>query len=330
MYPFLHLLKDGNLFIFTSKVSQIFDVHAGKKLRDMPILSGLYRTYPNTGGSVMFPLTAENNYEAEIMICGGGQIDAEKSPTDDTCGIIKPMSAADPQWITTKMPGGGRIMVEGVLLLDGSVLWLNGARIGCEGFGTASHSALTALIYDPATHEWSEAGRSQIPRLYHSVALMLLDGTILVAGSNPNEMPILEEDTDPSILSRAFPTEFRVEKYTPSYLLDGKAGLRPTDIIITERVLVPGQTVSTIHFSAVNIPKDFNVILYHGGFVTHAVHMGQIMIEVEHLNPEHVEGHRYKAAVRVPEIKIAPGPYVIYLVVDGVPGIGQFVKVQSR
>lgn len=327
MYPFLHLLKDGNLFVFTSKASQIFDVHTGRIVRKLPMLRGLHRTYPNTGGSVMLPLTAKNNYETEIMICGGGQIDSEKSPTDDSCGIIKPTSP-NPEWTNTKMPGGGRVMVEGLLLLDGTVLWLNGARLGCQGFGTASAPALTALIYNPDTHQWSEAGHSPIARLYHSVALMLLDGTILVAGSNPNEMPILEEDTDPSIPSRAFPTEFRVEKYTPSYLVDGKASKRPTDIMISSQILMPGQTVSTITFTALNKPEEFKILLYHGGFVTHAVHMGQVMIEMEHLNLKHVIDTQYQVSVRIPDIKIAPGPYVVYVVVNDVPGTGQFVSVQ--
>lgn len=275
----------------------------------------------------MLPLTTANKYEAEIMVCGGGQIDSERSPTDDSCGIIKPTSSK-PQWTRTKMPGGGRIMVEGVLLLDGTVLWLNGARLGCQGFSTASVPALTALIYNPKTYQWSPAGDSLIPRLYHSVALMLLDGTILVAGSNPNEMPVLDKDTNPRIPSRAFPTEFRVEKYTPSYLLDGKAELRPKDIIISHKVLTPGKTISTITFTATHEPKEFKILLYHGGFVTHAVHMGQVMIEMEHLNLNPVSGDQYNVSVRIPDIKIAPGPYVVYVVVNGVPGIGQFVSVQ--
>lgn len=275
----------------------------------------------------MLPLTAENNYNAEIMICGGGEIDSEQSPTDDSCGIIKP-AASNPRWTMTKMPGDGRIMVEGILLLDDTILWLNGARLGCQGFSTASIPALDALIYNSKTRQWSEAGHSPIPRLYHSVALMLLDGTILIAGSNPNEMPILDKDTDPNIPSRAFPTEFRVEKYTPSYLLHGKASLRPVDIEISNKVMVPGKTISTISFSAATEPKEYKVLLYHGGFVTHAVHMGQIMIEMEHLNLKHIGDKRYKLSVRIPDIKIAPGPYVVYVVVDGVPGVGQFVSVQ--
>lgn len=277
----------------------------------------------------MLPLTAMNNYEAEIMICGGGQIDSENSPTDDSCGIIKPMST-DPQWKITKMPGGGRIMVEGVLLLDGTILWLNGARLGCQGFGTASVPALDALIYSPKTHQWSEAGHSRIPRLYHSVALMLLDGTILVAGSNPNEMPVLDEDIDPSIPSRAFPTEFRVEKYTPSYLLKGRTSERPTNIVITHKILIPGRTVTSITFFTPHRPKDFKTLLYHGGFVTHAVHMGQVMVEMEHLNLNHIGDDQYKVSTMIPDIRIAPGPYVVYVVVNGVPGLGQFVRVQTE
>lgn len=271
----------------------------------------------------MFPLTERNNYEAEIMICGGGEIDELSSPTDDSCGIIKPM-AKDAKWTITKMPGGGRVMVEGVLLLDGTILWLNGAAEGCQGFGTASKPQLDALIYDPTSDKWSIDGQSKIPRLYHSVALMLLDGTILVTGSNPNEMPLLEEDIDPSEPTKAFATEFRVERYTPSYLI-GKQ--RPTEIKLSHTRFILGETVATVSFNAGDEAKKLKVLLYHGGFVTHALHMGQVMVEMEHLGLRHMHKGRYKAFIRIPAVKLAPGPYVIYVVVDGVPSVGQFVSV---
>ncbi|KAK5940275.1 hypothetical protein PMZ80_007695 [Knufia obscura] len=328
MYPFLHLLKDGTLYVFASTASQIFDVDQNKILLELPHLPGMHRTYPNTGGSVMLPLTKQNNYEAEIMICGGGDADTVTSLTDDSCGRLKPMSA-DPHWKMTKMPGGARTMVECLLLLDGTVLWMNGARVGCEGFGTASVPALDALIYDPKTDKWSTAGRSDIPRLYHSVALMLLDGTILIAGSNPNEMPILEKDVVPKDLVRAFPTEFRIERYTPSYLLGDKAKRRPTSISMEKKTLTPGKTVSSISFRSPSKPKDVKVLLYHGGFVTHALHMGQVMVGMEQMDLKHVGGRKYEIKVKVPGIKLAPGPYVVYVVVDGAPGVGQFVSVQS-
>lgn len=329
MYPFLHMLKDGTLFVFTSTASQIFDVDQNTVLQEMPRLPGMYRTYPNTGGSVMLPLTKQNNYEAEVMICGGGEADSMTSFTDGSCGRLKPMSPK-PQWKMTEMPGGGRTMVEGILLLDGTVLWMNGARVGCQGFGTASVPAFDALIYDPKTDSWSTAGSSEIARMYHSVALMLLDGTILVAGSNPNEMPVLEKDVVPDDPVRAFPTEFRVERYTPSYLLGDKEEIRPAYIDVDNKVFVPGQTVSRVRFEApAGEPNNVKVLLYHGGFVTHGLHMGQVMVEMEHLDLKHIRGVQYEMNVKVPEIKLAPGPYVVYVVNDGVPGVGQFVSVQT-
>ncbi|KAJ9655890.1 hypothetical protein H2198_005331 [Neophaeococcomyces mojaviensis] len=310
--------------------SQIFNPDKNEIVKEMPDLPGMYRTYPNTGGSVMLPLLEKNNYEAEIMICGGGDYDDPESPTDDTCGKIRPLDP-EPRWDITKMPGGGRSMVEGITLLDGTILWLNGARLGCEGFGTASEPALDAMVYSPATKDWALAGRTDIPRLYHAVALMLLDGTILVAGSNPNEMPILPKDVDLKDPLRAFPTEFRVEEYTPSYLLGKRAHKRPRNIAIDKKVFIPGKTVSSIHFHSADQPKDVKVWLYHGGFVTHALHMGQIMVEMEQVKSVTYHKHgRYEVAIKVPGIKLAPGPYVIYLTVNSVPGHGQFVSVQNK
>ena len=61
MYPFLHLMKDGTLFVFTSQASQIFDVSRNKVVKQLPELQGMHRTYPNTGGSVMLPLSKSND-----------------------------------------------------------------------------------------------------------------------------------------------------------------------------------------------------------------------------------------------------------------------------
>jgi Glyoxal oxidase N-terminus len=61
MYPFVHLLRDGTLFIFVSKACQIFNVGTNTIVKELPDLPGDYRTYPNTGGSVLLPLTSANN-----------------------------------------------------------------------------------------------------------------------------------------------------------------------------------------------------------------------------------------------------------------------------
>jgi hypothetical protein len=154
MYPFIHLLPDESLFVLADKSCQLFDSQSNKILQELPDLPGLHRTYPNTGGSVLLPLTSARNFEPEIMVCGGGAYQDIDSPTDDTCGKIKPLSKNPPRWNLQKMPHG-RGMVEGVLLLDGTVLWINGAGQGAEGFGIARSPTLDALVYDPKDDSWT-------------------------------------------------------------------------------------------------------------------------------------------------------------------------------
>lgn len=132
MYPFMHLLRDGQIFIFTSKSSQIFNINTNSVAKEMPDLPGLFRTYPNTGGSVLLPLKSSDGWASRVMICGGGSYQDITSPADASCGLISP-EAATPTWEMDTMPQG-RVMVEGVLLPDEKVLWLNGANRGAQGF----------------------------------------------------------------------------------------------------------------------------------------------------------------------------------------------------
>ncbi|KAI1610665.1 glyoxal oxidase N-terminus-domain-containing protein [Exophiala viscosa] len=277
-YPFLHLLPDGSLFIFTDRSSEIFNGTANSTIKSMPNMPGMHRTYPNTGGSVMLPLHKGNNYEPEVMICGGGQTQAIDSQCDPTCGRLRPMSS-NPEWQMSSMPEP-RGMVEGVLLLDGTVLWLNGCQRGAQGFGLATSPALQALIYDPRHKAWNVSGCTTIARLYHSVALLLLDGTVLVAGSNPNEMPVMQSQVEPNNQYKAFPTEFRIEIYTPPYLRGDNATKRPTNITLSSLELNTTSQLS-VDFDLENVLTSLDVILYAGGFVTHAVHMGQVLVYLD-------------------------------------------------
>ena len=68
MYPFLHLLPDGTLFVYVSKSAEIFDLsNGGSTMQTLPDLPGDYRTYPNIGGSVLLPLSSADNYTADIV-----------------------------------------------------------------------------------------------------------------------------------------------------------------------------------------------------------------------------------------------------------------------
>ncbi|KAI5296681.1 hypothetical protein KEM52_000005 [Ascosphaera acerosa] len=332
MYPFIHVLKDGNLFIFAARSSELFDVRSGTTVKKFPDLVGDYRIYPNTGSSAVLPLRAENDWSPEVIVCGGGSYVDITSPTENTCGRIRPLDET-PDWEVELMPQG-RTMVDAQLLPDGTVLWINGCNKGAQGFGIAKDPIFDAWIYDPSRpprQRWYEAGASEIPRLYHSVALLLLDGTVLITGSNPVEMPVLTPN--PSIPALAYVTEFRVEIYTPPYLAGRKGKERPTDLEVSTKQLRPDGMTFKINFvTHGQIRNELKVALYHGGFVTHSLHMSSRMLFLEHHGFEGGSLGKHEVFVKMPTSGnvVPPGPYHLYAVVDGVPSVGQFVMVDME
>ncbi|MCJ1308202.1 hypothetical protein MMC25_001855 [Agyrium rufum] len=327
MYPFIHVLSDGTLFIFVSKSAEIFNVATNTTIKALPDLPGDYRTYPNTGGSVLLPLSSTTNWAPDILICGGGAYQDITSPTDPSCGRMQPLSAT-PKWELDSMPEG-RGMVEGTLLPDGTVIFLNGCNKGAQGFGLAASPTLESLIYNPAAplgRRWNTGASSTIARLYHSVALLLLDGTLIVAGSNPVQMPVLTPVPN-QVPSEDYVTDFRVEIYTPAYLQGTNATRRPTNINLSSKALIANGSTFTISFTAVAGAKGVKIALYHGGFVTHSLHMNHRMAFLD--TTGFVTGQTAQTVkVTMPPNRnvVPPGPYVVYVVVDGIPGMGQFVS----
>jgi hypothetical protein len=324
MYPFMHHLKDGSLFVFVSKSSELFNVDTNTTLRTFADLPGDYRTYPNTGGSVLLPLSSANDWNPDIVICGGGAYQDITSPTDPSCGRIQPLSTTA-KWEMDSMPQG-RGMVEGTLLPDGTVIFVNGGNEGAQGFGLARDPTFEALIYDPAKplgQRFTTGASSTIPRLYHSIALLLLDGTLMIAGSNPVEQPILKPTT-----ANPYVTEFRVEIYTPPYLSGNNANKRPTNIALSSKSLQANSQTFNIQLNVPAGAKNVKVSLYHGGFVTHSVHMSHRMLFLDTAGWKAGATQQSLTVSMPPNANVAPpGPYVVYVVVDGVPGIGQFVQV---
>jgi Domain of unknown function (DUF1929) len=80
---------------------------------------------------------------------------------------------------------------------------------GSEMEETAATAALDAELFDRVAGIWTVGARARVPRLYHSVALLLADGRVVTAGSNPARRT----------------EELRMEVYWPPYLFRGS---RPT------------------------------------------------------------------------------------------------------
>ena len=85
-------------------------------------------------------------------------------------------------------------------LPDGRFLLLNGISTGTAGYGNTSWAVGQSFgdnpIYEPAYYDpllpsgqrfyRTNMGNSTVPRLYHSSATLLPDGSVFSSGSNPN------------------------------------------------------------------------------------------------------------------------------------------------
>src|SRR5664279_6173913 len=141
------------------------------------------------------------------------------------------------------------------LLPDRGVL-VNGGAMMEE---SAVEAALAAEIYQPGTGTWTMAATSRVPRLYHSVALLMPDGKVITAGSNP------QRKTE----------ELRIEVFWPPYLFAGaRPGCTPADTEIhyggtlTAAVTDPGQIAS--------------VCLIRPGAATHSTDGEQRLVDLPH------------------------------------------------
>lgn len=218
----MHLLPNNLLFIFANRDSILYNWQTNTVTKTLATIPGEPRNYPSAGSSVMLPLTAADGWTgAQVLVCGGAAAGAFRNtaaqlPASITCGRMTVTDAA-PAWAMEDMPMR-RNMGDMVLLPTRNVLIINGAGKGSQGWGFASAPVQTPVLYSPAnaagTRFQTLAG-SAIPRMYHSTANLLPDARILVAGSNTHQF---------YTFTGAFPTELRIEAFSPPYL----GGARPT------------------------------------------------------------------------------------------------------
>lgn len=313
LYPNVYPLPDGNLYIFANQKSMIYNVESQKEVKRLPDLPGGPRSYPLTGSHVLLPLDPAKRYEHEILVCGGSEAMSIRSKALQSCGRIN-LHAADPQWEMDEMPTP-RLMSDAVIMADGKIMLLNGAQVGYAGFLRASNPIYTPVVYDPNAplgQRFTEWVPSNIARMYHSVATLLPDGTIFVAGSNQNSE--VRFDNVP------YPTEFRVEIFTPPYLTTDLE--RPE--IMSE--IPPKVTYDQKLEIVVNVKEttryepDITFMIGRRGFVTHSTHMSQRMIQLVSTKTSE-EGTKITYSVTMPPNAnlLPPGPHYIHVLNNGVP-----------
>ncbi|KAF9113460.1 hypothetical protein BGX27_001524 [Mortierella sp. AM989] len=315
LYPNVYSLPDGNIYIFANQKSMIFNVERNEVIKRLPDIPGGPRSYPLTGSHVLLPLDPAKNYAHEILVCGGSEAQMQHAKALQTCGRIN-LNDADPQWEMDEMPSP-RLMGDAVIVADGKIMLLNGCQTGYAGFRHGNDPVFTPVIYDPDAplgSRFTEWVPSNIARMYHSVAMLLPDASVFVAGSNENSEVRLKDVP--------FPTEYRIESFTPPYLSTDLA--RPEIVsTIPEKATYAQKLQVTIDVKDTSkYEPDITFMLSHKGFVTHSTHMSQRMTKLVSTQGK-VEGTKITYEVVMPPNAniMPPGPHYIHVLNNGVPSV---------
>ncbi|KAG0364432.1 hypothetical protein BGX24_004605 [Mortierella sp. AD032] len=315
LYPNVYSLPDGNVFIFANQKSMIFNIAKNEVIKRMPDLPGGPRSYPLTGSHILLPLDPAKNYAHEILVCGGSEAQSQRAKALQSCGRIN-LADADPQWEMDEMPTP-RLMGDAIALADGKIMFLNGCMTGYAGFRHGNDPIFTPAVYDPAAplgSRFTEWEPSNIARMYHSVAMLLPDGSVFVAGSNENSEVRLKDVP--------YPTEYRVENFTPPYLSTDLA--RPEIVSKVAEKLAYAQKVSvTVDVKDTSkYEPEVVFMIGHRGFVTHSTHMSQRMTKLVS-KVTHTAGTRITYEVVMPPNAniMPPGPHYMHMLNNGVPSV---------
>ncbi|MBI1852200.1 MAG: DUF1929 domain-containing protein [Planctomycetes bacterium] len=213
LFPWLHVTTAGEV-IHTGRSTDTWIMNpATRQWRQIANSNFGLRDY---GNSVFLPLNPPA-YDQRFLIAGGTDYCAGGLAT--ASAEILDLDRPAPAWRWIEPMCCPRVDGMSVILPDCSVLTQGGSLFK----EAPSTGTLTAELFDPASETWTRAASSTIPRVYHSVAALLPDGRVWIAGSNPDR----GDD------------EMRMEVYSPPYLFKG--GSRPR-IVDAPAVVQYGQT----------------------------------------------------------------------------------------
>jgi hypothetical protein len=193
------------------------------------------------------------------------------------------------------------------ILPDGQVLVTGGTSGGGFVDLSAGHATRTAELWNPVTTKWTTLAANSVMRTYHSVSLLLPDGTVLHGASG-----------NATVGSLTMPDERNHEIFSPPYLFKGA---RPT---ITNAPTSVGYG-ATFTLTTPNAAQVTDVRWIHIGSVTHAFDAGQ------RANTLSFTRTATGVSVTAPAVPrdATRGHYLVFVLNrNGVPSKGKIIRLQ--
>jgi galactose oxidase len=303
--------KNGLIFYASERIdSRWFDVDGTSPTgrgRWIPGPSHIYRFNRDYGSAVMYDA-------GRILVVGGGgnrswpTPDPKATAPTATAETIN-LNSDNPVWEGTSSMAFPRRHMNATILPDGQVLATGGTRGGGFVDISPADAVKEAELWNPSTGQWTTLAPNSIMRVYHSVSLLLPDGTVL-HGSSGDAMA----GTVP------VPPERNHEIFSPPYMFKFSGQNRPT---ITS---APASVTYNQDFSVAtpNAAQVTAVRWIRLGTVTHAFDAGQ---RANTLNFSVSGGNLEITAPREPNLA-PPGHYLLFILNrNDVPSIGKIIQI---
>jgi galactose oxidase len=297
-YPWTVVAPSGDVFMAgPQQTSRFLNLSSGA-WRDGPRGSLPYREY---GSFVLFEVGKGLMAGGSPTPYLGGQPPPNELPT--ASAEVIDLNAPSPAWLPTNPMGYARRNLNLVALPDGTVMAIGGSSL--PGFDNPAGAVLNPEIWNPLTGSWSMMAPAARYRGYHSVALLLPDGKVWVAGGG---------HPDPEGGS----AQANFEIYSPPYLFKGE---RP---VISSASATLGYGASAI-IGSEQASTIAAVRLIRLGAVTHTFDENQRALSLPF---ERHEGELHVAGPPNPNI-CPPGHYMLFIVSSsGVPSVAKIIHVK--
>jgi Concanavalin A-like lectin/glucanases superfamily/Galactose oxidase-like, Early set domain/Bacterial Ig domain len=292
-YPHLFVLSDGRILAtgtFEQPIAtQILDVNTQTwSIVDPVVLDG--------HSSVMYA-------PDKFMKSGtSANSDAPYWPAENSTYVLD-MTQAQPTWRETAPMAYPRSYHTLTILPDGNVL-ATGGNVTTDPHDQ-TQPVYPAEMWSPVTETWTTMATMSVPRFYHSTAVLLPDGRVLVAGGG--RFGGGQEDD-----------KLNAQIYSPPYLFKGS---RPA--ISSAPNLVSYNSNFTVDTtSAATIAKAVMIPL---GSVTHHFNANQRYVSL----PFQVVGNGLGVQAPANANLAQPGYYMLFIVdTNGVPSVASILRLQ--
>lgn len=280
-YPRQFLAPNGKIFIATPAAQSYWlDTEGTGSIA--PAGTKLHHDELTYGGAVLYE-------RGKILVNGGGD------PPTAAAEVID-LNQPNPQWRVVAPMNLPRRQHNTTLLPDGTVLVTGGSTGG--GFNNRGAAALPAEMWDPKTEKWTTWASNSVFRGYHSTAILLPDGRVMVGGGRGSG-------------------DYTSQFFSPPYLFKGD---RPVVTTISESAGWGGAfDVGTPNPAAIA-----RVTMLRPGAMTHAFDQNARFLELPFTpTPTGVRVTAPANANLAP-----PGYYLVYLLdANGVPSVGKFIAI---